>query len=502
MISNNHLICNSTSIDVKQAIHPEIQPVEPEDFAIAKFIRFLKHIGLKELLGAISDHRQQAKCSYSNHSLLLWALSVFFFRQEAKNSLQTTLESMPSYKKEGILNYLDIADNSIPHRSVVDDYLGTIDPEEINHLLIKLFHWCQKNKLFYNHAETLLPDNSFHLGVDGFWVHKYDAPHTIDEQGKNCCPYCLPGIANRGKQDEKIYWVHAFVTFVLIFPEGFRLPIYIYPLKSAQVNTIKNDKEFKQECELTAFYSILPKLRQELGRICITVLLDSLYASEPVIQLIEKLHMHYFIVRQDESLKTVGRKCNELEMTELYKKAYQNKRIVKLKNGGEVEQKARWFNRITVGKETFTNVLRFEETIRNKNGMTVETYKNEWLCEENIHKNNCFKLAVRGRMRFSGHEDCHNTLKNRGFNANHDYARKDPNKMLIWKLLMFVAFGIMELFSFTTLGRKAKGNRSWMKFSKDLLQQLVEVSWKMILSSESIQKRKLQFRFLFEELST
>lgn len=113
----------------------------------------------------------------------------------------------------------------------------------------------KKCKLFYNHAETLLPNNSFHLGVDGFWIHKYDHPHAFDMHGKNSYSYCLSRTCNKGKPDEYVYWVYAFVTFVFIFPTGLQLPIYVYPLKATQVNVTKSDKELKQECELTAFYS-------------------------------------------------------------------------------------------------------------------------------------------------------------------------------------------------------------------------------------------------------
>lgn len=463
-----------------------------EDFAIARFTRFLKHIQLKELLAKIPDSRQARKIKYANYSLLLWALSVFFFRQEAKNALQTTIESMPAHKQIGLLSYLEIESNSIPHRSVVDDYLRSVEVDEINNLLLELFRWCQKNKLFYNHAETLLPNNSFHLGVDGFWVHKYDHPHAVDMYGENSCPYCLPRTCNKGKPDEYVYWVHAFVTFVFIFPTGLQLPIYVYPLKATQVNVTKSDKELKQECELTAFYLILPELRQKLGRIQIVTLLDSLYAHEPSIQKIEQSHMGYMIVQQEESLKSVGTKCDELEKTELYRKSYQTTRISKLKNGNQVEQIARWFNNVAVGKETFTNVLRFEEAIRDRSGKIIDTYKNEWLCENAIYKGNCFDLASRARLRFSCHEDMHNTLKNRGFDAKHDYARSDPNCMVIWKILMFVALAIDQLFSFTILGMEAKGTRSWMKFARDLLQQLVEVSWQMIMASSVLQKAKVQ----------
>lgn len=54
------------------------------DFDVAKFIRFLKQIRLKELLSKIDDRRQQSKITYSSHSLLLWALSVFFLGKAQK----------------------------------------------------------------------------------------------------------------------------------------------------------------------------------------------------------------------------------------------------------------------------------------------------------------------------------------------------------------------------------------------------------------------------------
>lgn len=81
--------------------------VPNEDLAIARFIRFLKHTKLKELLSKIPDPRQASKITYSNYSLLLWALSVFFFRQGSKNSLQTSIESMSHHHQEGLLKYLE-----------------------------------------------------------------------------------------------------------------------------------------------------------------------------------------------------------------------------------------------------------------------------------------------------------------------------------------------------------------------------------------------------------
>jgi hypothetical protein len=74
MITNDHSNSNL-----------EFSPNLPNrDFDVARFIRFLKQIRLKELLSRIDDSRQQSKITYSSHSLLLWALSVFFLGKDQK----------------------------------------------------------------------------------------------------------------------------------------------------------------------------------------------------------------------------------------------------------------------------------------------------------------------------------------------------------------------------------------------------------------------------------
>jgi hypothetical protein len=465
-----------------------------EDFAISKFLRFLKHIKLIDMLSKLPDHRQQKKIEYTNYSLLLWALSVFFFRQESKNALNTTILDLPIHKQAPLLNFLGVAGDSLPKRDCVDDYLASIDSELLNDLLIQLFHTMNKGKLFYNHAETLLPGNSFHLGVDGYWIHNYSSPHAEDEAG-NCCPYCLPRVHKRGEPKEWREWLHIFVTFVMIFPNGFKMPIYIYPLKASQVNATATDEKLKQECELNAAHVVLPILRKKLGRLPITALLDSLYANEPIFRLLDQLNMNHIIVRQDETFKSIGRQCDELSATELYKR-YQDSEIQKQPNGKRIERTAKWFNNIACGKESYVNVLRFSEITKNDKGEITKEFYTEWLTDRKIDKSNWRSFEKRGRMR-QNHEDMHNTGKNRGFAAKHDYARANPALCLNWKLIMFLAFAIFELFSFTIIGKEAKGKRSWMKFAMDLLQQLVEVSWSVLSLSPAYQKAKIQFRYEF-----
>lgn len=95
-------------------------------------------------------------------------------------------------------------------------------------------------------------------------------------------------------------------------------------------------------------------------------------------------------------------------------------------------------------------------------------------------------------------EDLHNTLKNRGFAAKHEYAYADPTAWIVWKLLMFVAFWIFELFSFTRAAQERKGTfLSWHDFAGELFAELSQVPIERLLLAPSLQKERLQFRMEF-----
>jgi len=514
-------ICSSSSCTncIPSALVVDLFPnqahIEPKpslehslvDFPLGKFMRFLKHIKLKKMLSSVTDPRDLKKTTHHIEIILMWVLSVFFFRCGSANSLQNAFDKIPWSRRKSLWNFFSLPEGSkLPDRTLVTDCLSMLDYEEINDLLEKLFKWTIRNKIIYNHMGTLLPDNIYYLAGDGFWVHRYTTPHAKDEYGKNSCPYCLPRIHNKGKENEYTDYLHGFVNFAFIFPGGLQLPIYIYPLKAEQLqgNEAASVDKHKQECEIQATKIVLPIIKQKFPKLPIKFLSDSLYANEPIIKLIcSLLNWEYLIVRQEGSLKNVAKQCNNLEKTEIYQTKHTRNEIINLKKGKWIERTYKWFNLVTVGKDSYSNVLRFKEVEYNADGsITVnekgkqKIFKTEWLSSIKISKSNCLGLAKFGRMR-ADHEDLHNTLKNRGYAAKHDYARANPTACLIWKLAMFVAFFIFELFSFTKLAQDSKGNGSWKDLGKELLAELTKASWEEISLSPSLQKENMQFRFNF-----
>ena len=466
---------------------------ESEGADVAALIRFLRELKVPKLLSSLPDSRQQGKTSYDLSSLMMWALTACMFRAGSKNAFQSSLKSLSPSRRQGLLNLLQVDEDRLPHSTTVDHTLAEIPLEQLNQIPTDLVKQLLKRKLFYNHAEQL-SGNALRIGVDGFWVHKYDRPHAANEDGSNACPHCLPRRQFKGTDKEKTQWVHVMVTFVLIF-DGFTLPLLAHPLKIGQVDPEQPDEALKEECELKAAQEILPMLRAAFPRTPILFLGDALYANRPMIRLLEQLGIDYIIVLKENCLKKLNAQCDQLAKTEIYQQ-HHTRKIRERSEQGVLGREAAWFNHADAGEDIFTNVLRYRESFEDKEGVSSLGYRGAWICSKKLSMGNCFKTADVGRMRWK-HEDMHNTAKNRGYEMKHDMARANPNLLFVWKLINFIAIFLFTLFQQTTAAQRSRKSRSWKKFARDLLEQLINISWALICQSPMLFKTRVQFRYQF-----
>lgn len=468
--------------------------IDIKSIDVACWIRFLQEIKITKMFSSLSDNRQQGKVCYSSPSLLRWALSTCVFRLGSKNALQTSIEHLSSEQSRGMMNLLEIKEGRLPHSSTVDNFLAKTSLEELSQIPLTLLKQLEERKFFYNHSE-LLPDNSLTIGCDGYWIHAYDNPHAAHEDGSNACPCCLPRTYFKGTDKEVTKWVHVVITFTLIC-EGLTLPIFTYPLKAGQVDLEQSDEAFKEECELKAAHAVLPMIRAMFPRTKILFLGDALYANRPMIRLCNQLRIDYMIVLKENNLRNLNKKCHELDKTEIYQRYYRRE-VKESHSQGTVTKESKWFNEVAVGENVFTNVLKYEEAIYQPNGSSGKGYKGSWISSKKITLENCFKKTVIGRMRWS-HEDLHNTGKNRGYEMKHDMSRTNPHLLFAWNIINFIAYFLFELFQHTVVALACRKRRSLMKFAKDMLEQLINISWDLIIRSTILSKPRVQFRYRFD----
>ena len=279
----------------------------------------------------------------------------------------------------------------------------------------------------------------------------------------------------------------------IICPGGFKLPIYVHPIKSESVtnNERSSDDTHKQECELTAFKYIIREIRNRFPRLKLRILLDSLFATGPNLELLDELKLSYSIVRKDGSMPSVGDDCDGL--LKLKSHASESKVTEKFIYGEfrKMERTYDFFNDIEYhGRKV--NVIRFLEKIEySKSGKKDSTYY-EWIVPEKITKKNVIHISAKSRIRWE-QEDQFNTAECRGFNMRHDYSRNSTAQMT-WMAMINLAIAIEHIFIYTQSSSKLRKKMSIKDFMIDLFNEL-RICSKEKLSNGMSFLDNIQFRF-------
>ena len=176
----------------------------------------------------------------------------------------------------------------MPHQDTLCRLLEKIDVGQIETLYLDMLKRLINKKTFKN----LLHKKRYLVAVDG--TQKYKMDGCWDER------YLRRKI--RGKDGEYQYYAYVLEA-VLLFSNGMVLPLMsLFLENSMELEKIENDEEWKQDCELKAFYRLAKRLKEEFPKLPFTLLMDGLYANGPVMEVCRKNKWKFMIVLKDGSL--------------------------------------------------------------------------------------------------------------------------------------------------------------------------------------------------------
>jgi len=112
----------------------------------------------------------------------------------------------------------------------------------------------------------------------------------------------------------------------------------------------------------------------------------------------------------------------------------------------------KWYNGVPLNdtnSDLLVNFLNFEEITEtfDKNNNTIKTTKKKftWVTDLKITKDNVYKIVTGGRARWRIENEVFNTLKNMGYNLEHNFGHGFKNLCNNFILLMFLAFLMDQL---------------------------------------------------------
>lgn len=197
---------------------------------------------------------------------------------------------------------------------------------------------------------------------------------------------------------------------------------------------------------------------RRFAQLKICLLLDSLYAAGPVMDIAEEYGWKYIITFKEGS------------MPERYNEFLKLKKLcpdntVELADN-KVSQKYSWVGKIE-HKGKYFDVIELDEVTSDKKTKFV------WITNLKVNKNNIVQIAKGGRLRWKIENEGFNIQKNRGFNLEHPYSQNKTAMKNLY-LLLQIAHIISQLMEKGSLLKKkiSKEFGSVTGLFKDLLEKL------------------------------
>ncbi len=357
---------------------------------------------LRNHFAKIPDHRSD-NCKISLVDGIMSAYAMFSLKEQSVLAFETRAEK----SNDNLKSIYGLKD--IPTDTHMRTMLDEISPDYIK----------QGFKLIYNRLQRSKELEKF-LFMDEYYLVSMDGTGYFSSQTINC-DNCL----EKTGKDGKVTYYHQFLGAAIIHP----CMREVIPLAPEMI--IKQDGSNKNDCERNAAKRFLGDFRKEHPKLNVVVVEDGLSPNAPHIKELKINHCHFILgVKPDD-----------------HKFLFQ--RVAELKELGEVSEVAIIEGDIThvfsfcnnqplneSNQDVQINFLEYWE-INNKTGKTQHF---TWVTDFQITQKNVYQLMRGGRARWKIENETFNTLKNQGYNFEHNYGHGHKNLSSIFALLMMLAF--------------------------------------------------------------
>lgn len=367
-------------------------------------------------MNRLPDPRKSEQCTYTAAHLLWSGILLFTIRLGSRRQMVWEQQAVPFVSNvQALSGQTDV--ETIAHPDTVAYYAERVGLDFIKKLLAALTARLIRSKVL----DAFRLNGYFTVAIDGTQVCTFDTE-----------PW--PGCPSRKLSTGKVQYFAYVLDAKLVTANGMALTI------ATTMLTNESNKEFdKQDCELKAFYRLLPQIKALFPRTPLILLLDALYANQNVIRLIEENDLKYIINFKEGSMPERFTEAQALMKLE-------PKNAMEVSVSQDIQQQFRWALELPIA-EFKPNIIECLE--QNKN--TGETTTYGWMTNLHVCANNVKKIANQGgRLRWKIENEGFNAQKNDGYNMQHPFS-EHPNGFAVFYLFLLFAHYLTQLILHSSL---------------------------------------------------
>jgi hypothetical protein len=297
----------------------------------------------------------------------------------------------------------------VPCDTHMREILDPVSPKLFRPLFKSIFRQLQRGKAL--EAMTFL-DGHYLLALDGTG---YFSSQTIH------CASCLQKVHRNGA----ITYFHQMLGAAIIHPDRRE----VIPLMPEPI--VKHDGTDKNDCERNAAKRFLAKLRQDHPHLQFIVTEDSLSSNAPHIETLHAYGLRYllgvkegdhaYLFQQVQAAEHAGRVTS-------YERHDRDAGVV---------HRFRFVNQVPLNASNVdvrVNFIEYWEMSADK----VQHFS--WVTDLWVSRRNVYALMRGGRARWKIENETFNTLKNQGYNFEHNYGHGEQHLSVVFAILMMLAF--------------------------------------------------------------
>ncbi len=299
---------------------------------------------------------------------------------------------------------------NVPSDTQLREILDPVDPELIRPLFSKLFYQLQRGKALEPLAYY---QGCYLLSVDGtgsFSSEKLSSASCLEKKSKN----------------GKITYYQQVLGAAIVHPD------YREVIPLAPEMIVKQDGSTKNDCERNACKRFLQKVRKDHPRMGLIVIEDGLSSNAPHIRDLQGHGMHYILGAKEGDHPLLFHTLNEAA-----KKGETGEFSMIDEKNPKITHRFRFLNGVSLNQSNLdlkVNLLEYWEVSDKK------TLHFAWVTDFTITRDNACILMRGGRARWKIENETFNTLKNQGYNFEHNYGLGKKHLSEVFVMLMMLAF--------------------------------------------------------------
>lgn len=302
---------------------------------------------------------------------------------------------------------------NVPSDTTMREILDPVEPDSLRPMFQAIFRKIQRGRGL---KPFVFHDDCYLLALDGTEYFSSKNVHC------KCC------MQRKNKKTGEITYYHQMVGAVLVHPDQKQ----VIPLAPEPI--IKQDGDNKNDCERNASKRLLTKIREEHPHLKLIVVEDALASNAPHIRLLKQHRMHFLLgakpADHEHLFDQVIQAYEEDRMTSIQWKDPQRK---------GVSCEIGFTHNLALNKsnpDLLVNFLQYSEY--GPDGERTKCFS--WVTDLTITKENAKELVRGGRARWKIENETFNTLKNQGYEFEHNFGHGEENLSVVFAMLMMLTF--------------------------------------------------------------